>query len=178
MELQSHWENSPWDITRGDYLVEIPEFHLNIQSYLATIKTFLDLIVQLISSEGIVNAPIHGFHKDNEIAGGRLISTLKNNARKEKKGTALKLLKFIEEQKTAWIDQAINVRDLLVHPEKGMSQVMFRLAISNTNGKLIHQVLQPSLADMQFDQYAQITLMQIEYFSKNFLEIIRAPNTT
>jgi len=174
-ELCDQWEKAPWDVNKCDYLVEVPEFHLNIQAYLATIKVFLDLIVQLISSEGIVNTAIQGFHKKGEVIGGRILNILENNAKQEKSETAHKLLKFIDGQKNSWIDQAVNVRDLLVHPNEGMLQVMFRLEIGQRNGKLkLRQMLQPSLAGLQFDQYAQITLIQVEYFSKNFLEILKA----
>jgi hypothetical protein len=174
-ELQNQWDKLPWDVNKSDYLVEVPEFHLNIQAYLATIKIFLDLIVQLISSEGIVNTAVQGFHKKGEIIGGKLLNILENNAKQEKSDTARKLLKFIAEQKNVWVDQAVNVRGLLVHPDEGMHQVMFRLDIGYRNGKLkLQRVLQPSLAGMQFDQYAQITLMQVEYFSKNFLELLKA----
>jgi hypothetical protein len=174
-EIQDQWEKSPWDINKGDYLIEVPEYHLNIQAYLATIKIFLDLIVQLISSEGIVNATVDGFHRKGEVIGGKLLKILENNAKQEKSDAARKLIKFIIEQKNSWIDQAVNVRDLLVHPDEGMAQVMFRLEIVHKNEKLkLHRVWQPSLAGLQFDQYAQITLMQVEYFSKNILEIIQA----
>lgn len=174
-ELCDQWEKSHWDVTIGDYLVEVPEFHLNIQAYLATIKVFLDLIAQLISSEGIVNTAIQGFHKKGEVIGGRILNILENNAKQEKSETARKLLKFIDEQKNAWIDQAVTVRDLLVHPDEGMLQVMFRLEIEQRNGKLkLQQMVQPSLAGIPFDEYAQTTFMQVEHFSKNYLEILKA----
>ncbi len=80
----------------------------------------------------------------------------------------------MNEQKNVWIDKAITFRSLLVHPNKGMPEVTFKLAIGRENGKLeLRQVLQPSLSDLQFDQYAQITLLQVEYFSKKFIEILQ-----
>jgi hypothetical protein len=43
------------------------------------------------------------------------------------------------------------------------------------NGELkLERVIQPLFDELQFDQYAQITLMSVEHFSKNYLEIIKA----
>jgi hypothetical protein len=175
-DLKAQWDKSAWNISECDYFVEVPEFHLNIQAFLATIKVFLDLIVQLISSEGIVDTVIQGFHKKGEDIGGRLISILENNAKQGKTVTASKLLMLIGEQKTTWIDQAVGIRDLLVHPNQGMSQIMFRMEIRHKrNGELkLERVIQPLFSGLQLDQYAQITLMSVEGFSKNFLEIIKA----
>lgn len=54
-------------------------------------------------------------------------------------------------------------------------QVMFRLEIEQRNGKLnLRQIIQPSLAGIPFDEYAQTTYMQVEYFSKGFLAILKA----
>ena len=174
-ELHNQWEKSPWDVNKSDYLVEIPEFHLNIQAYLATIKALLDLTAQLISAEGIVNKTVHGFHKKGILVGGELLQILNTKAKPEKAETALKLFKLIDEQKTIWIDRAVDVRDLLVHPEEGLIQIMFKLEIGVSKGNLkLLQVLQPSLAGQQFDEYAQITFIQVVNFSKTFLRIIKA----
>lgn len=175
MELNNHWEKSPWDINKGDYLVEVPEFHLHIQAFLATIKTFLDLIVQLISTEGIVNKTVHGFHKKGKQVGGEVLQILETKAKPEKTYTARELFKLIDGQKTAWIDQAVNVRDIMVHPVEGIAQVMFRLEIGQKQGNLkLLKIIQPSLAGVQFDQYSHMTLMQIDNFSKRYVDIMKA----
>jgi hypothetical protein len=173
-ELYDQWKKSPWDISKGDYLVEIPEFHLNIVAYLATIKVLLDLTAQLISTEGIVDKTIHGFHKKGTQVGGELLQILSTKAKSEKADTASKLFKLIVDQKRIWIDQAVNVRDILVHPEKGLLQVMFRMKVGIIKGNLkLIQILQPTLAGQEFDQYAQMTFMQMENFSKTYLGIIK-----
>jgi hypothetical protein len=175
LKLQRQWEKAPWDIEKPYYLVEVPEFHLYVQAYLATIKTFLDLLVQLISTEGIVDKSIHGFHKKGNQIGGQLLHILKTRARTMKENTAHQLHRLIEEQKTVWIDQAVNIRDVLVHPEEGMSQVMFRLEIGLDNGNLkLLKILQPSVNGQPFDKYTQTTLQHIEHFSKRFLDIMKA----
>jgi hypothetical protein len=175
MELKNHWGKSPWDINRGDYLVEVPEFHLHVQSFLATIKTFLDLIVQLISTEGIVAKTVHGFHKKGKQVGGEVLQILETKARPEKSNTAGELFKLIDGQKTAWIDQAVNVRDILVHPVNGLAQVMFRLEIGQKKGELkLLKIIQPSLAGVQFDEYSHMTLMHIDNFSKSYVDIMKA----
>ncbi len=91
LDLKSQWEKASWNVDKFDYLVEIPEYYLNITAYLETLKTFLDLIVQLISTEGIVNPIIHGFHTKGKIIGGDLLHILENNAKKDKSDTAGKL---------------------------------------------------------------------------------------
>jgi hypothetical protein len=174
-ELHDQWEKSPWDVKKCDYLVEIPEFHLNIQAYLATIKALLDLTAQLISAKGIVNKTVHGFHKKGTRVGGELLQILNTKAKPEKADTASKLIKLIDEQKTIWIDRAVEVRDILIHPEEGLLQIMFRLEISVKKGELkLLKIKQPSLASQPFAEYAQITFMQVENFSKAFLKIIKA----
>jgi hypothetical protein len=80
--LNDEWNKSPWKISECDYIVELPEFHMNVQACLATIKVFLDLIVQLISTEGIVDTVIQGFHKKGDVIGGRVINALENHAKK------------------------------------------------------------------------------------------------
>ena len=174
--FNDEWNKSPWKISECDYIVELPEFHMNVQAYLATIKVFLNLIVQLISTEGIVDTVIQGFHKKGDVIGGRVINALENHAKKDKTVIASKLLKFLAEQKSTWIDKAVSIRDLLVHPNKGMTQVMFKMEIAHKrNGELkLERVIQPLFDELQFDQYAQITLMSVENFSKNYLEIIKA----
>ena len=62
-DLEKQWKAANWDIENCYYLAEMPETHLFIQVYLNSVKSFLDLIVQLISTEKIVYKKIHGFHK-------------------------------------------------------------------------------------------------------------------
>lgn len=127
-ELKNQWKTSRWPTEKCEYLAEVPEVHLFVQVFLNSIKSLLDLIVQLISSENIVYTKIHGFHKKRKDPGGKLLHTLKNKANSKKISDSL--FRLISEQKRKWIDDAVKARDLLVHPEKGLIQVMFQLALA------------------------------------------------
>ncbi len=172
-ELKNQWKTSKWPIDKCDYLAEAPEVHLFIQAYLNSIKTFLDLIVQLISTENIVYKKIHGFHKKNRDPGGNLLHTLKNKANDNKVADCL--LKLIVEQKDRWIDEAISARDSLVHPEKGLIQVMFQLEITPKNSGLeLKEIRKPSMGTTDFNQWADETFKNLNDFSELFISIIIA----
>lgn len=171
IELKNQWKTSKWPIDKCDYLAEAPEVHLFIQVYLNSIKTFLDLIVQLISTENIVYKKIHGFHKKNRDPGGNLLHTLKNKANNKK--VAHSLLKLIIEQKDRWIDDAINARDSLVHPEKGLIQVMFQLEIKPKNSEIeLTRIRKPSIGATDFNQWADETFKNLNAFSELFISMI------
>jgi hypothetical protein len=174
-ELQQHWAKAPWNVDGCCYFVEIPEFHLYAQMFLSTIKTFLDLLVQLVTTEGIVNKKVHGFHKKGSQIGGELLHCLDTKAYPEKRSTASQLKQLIEEQKGIWIDQSIELRDNLVHPEKGLPQVMFTLEIKQINGRLgLVRIVPPTVNGRGFSEYAQETMQHVHGFSELFLKILKA----
>ncbi|MFC1494758.1 hypothetical protein ACFL6W_05720, partial [Thermodesulfobacteriota bacterium] len=105
--LKMQWKTAKWDINAGYYLVDVPELHISIHSFLTSIKTFLDIFVQLISSEGIVSGGIHGFHKKGDIIGGNLLQILLNNSPKSKENSATLIHDLICENKKTWIDEAV-----------------------------------------------------------------------
>lgn len=171
IELKDQWKTSRWPIDKFNYLAEVPEVHLFMQVYLHSIKAFLDLIVQLISTENIVYKKIHGFHKKRKDPGGELLHTLKNKANIKK--TADSLLELIVKQKERWIDDAVNARDSLVHPEKGLIQVMFQLEIEAKNSEIeLTGIRKPSIGTTDFDQWAGETLKNLSAFSELFISII------
>lgn len=171
-ELKNQWKTSKWPIDKCKYLVEVPEVHLFVQIFLTSIKTFLDLIVQLISSENIVYTKIHGFHKKGKDPGGKLLHTLKDNA--NNKEIADSLFRLVSEQKRKWIDDAVKARDLLVHPEKGLKQVMFQLEIKLRNSELeLTAIKKPSIGTTDFNQWADEILGNLSNFSQSFIEITK-----
>jgi hypothetical protein len=171
IELKNQWKISRWPIDKCNYLVEVPEVHLFMQVYLNSIKTFLDLIVQLISTENIVYKKIHGFHKKRKDPGGALLHTLKNKANIKK--VADYLLELIVKQKERWIDDAINARDSLVHPEKGLIQVMFQLEIRPKNLEIeLTGISKPAIGETDFNQWADKTFKNLNAFSEMFISII------
>jgi hypothetical protein len=162
-----------WELSRGIYFVDVPQLHLAILSFLSSVKTFLDVLVQIIATEGIVSSEVHGFHKKGKSVGGQLLQMLNNNARAANKEKARLLHKLIVKHKSLWIDDAVNKRDLLIHPE-GISKIMFVLSLSENNGNLnLDEILKPSFDDISFDRYAHKTLSNVENFSRDVIECLR-----
>lgn len=170
-DLKNQRTTSKGAIDKCLFLVEVPEVHLFIQAYLNSIKTFLDLIVQLITTEKIVSKKIHGFHKKGKDPGGELLHTLKN--RVNNKQIADSLRELIVVQKKTWIDDAVNARDLWVHPGKGLIQIMFQLEMKAKNSEIeLTGIRKPSIGTTVFNQWADETLKNLNDFSKSFFLII------
>lgn len=173
-DLESQWNTAKWEINTCSYFVEIPDAHLSIQAFLGSIKIFLDIIVQLISAQGIVSQQIHGFHKKDDDVGGKLINALRKNAKKETQKIAVKLDDLITRHKAIWIDQAVKARDIFIHPEKGFSSVMFALDLQVDERKLrLVRVIKPSINEEEFDRYAEKTTGYVAEFSEQFLQLIK-----
>ncbi len=171
--LRFQWGKAKWELSKGNYFVDVPQLHLSIHSFLSLVKTFLDVIVQLIGTEGLVSVEIHGFHKRGNSVGGQLIQILNNNATKIDTDKALLLRELIVRHKTLWIDDAVNNRDLLIHPE-GFSKIMFILVLSEKNGNLnLDEILKPSFGGIQFDKYALNILSSVEAFSKEVIKCLK-----
>ena len=171
--LVSQWKMARWELSRGIYFVDVPQLHLSILSFLSSVKTFLDVFVQLIDAEGIVSSEVHGFHKKGKSVGGQLLQMLNNNARIANKEKARALHKLIVKHKSLWIDDAVNNRDLLIHPEE-FSKMMFVLALSEKNGNLsIDEILKPTFGNLTFDKYAHKTLSHVEISSGDVIECLR-----
>ena len=152
----------------------MPDLHIRIEAFFSGVKTLLDLLMQLLSTEKIVGGTVDGFHRDKEIYGGRVLNALRGNATKERKDVAAKLGALISEHKKAWIDQLILARDLLVHPKKGMHQLMFNLELAEKDGTLICiKAHPPEINSQPIHLYAQDTLNQVAAFSSSFLAAAR-----
>lgn len=66
----------------------------------------------------------------------------------------------------------ISARDQLIHPEKGMHQLMFTLELSESDGQLIlTKVHPPEIDSKPMQQFAQETLKKVTSFCENFLAI-------
>jgi hypothetical protein len=133
------------------------------------------VFVQLVLTEGIVCDEIHGFHKTGGNVGGRLLNMLSNNATKPKKDVAVLLHDLICENKKLWIDHIVDGRDAFVHPEKGLSKVMFALDLYEADGELVlGKILKPSFSNEEFDIYARKTVALVNEFSRKCIEYIKA----
>ena len=173
LELDRQWRTSKWPLKKTYYLVEIPEAHLAIQGFHISIKTFLDTITQLISTEGIVAKKIHGFHKKGPTIGGELLEILKR-PNPPKAPVASSIEKLLLEHKSTWIDQAVNVRDDLAHVKRGMTQVMFELSVKpEGEGLTLLKIRKPKVNNKNVNEYAKKVIEHIDNFSRQFLSILR-----
>ena len=162
-----------FDLQKLAFFAQQPDLHIRVEAFFSGVKTLLDLIVQLLSTEGIVAAAVDGFRRDQSGYVGRVLNALRNNAVKARKDAAAKLDALISEDKKAWIDQVIFARDQLIHPEKGMYQLMFTLELSERDGQLIlTKVHPPEIDSRPMQQFAQDTLKGVTTFSEKFLALL------
>ena len=69
--------------------------------------------------------------------------------------------------------RSINARDSLVHPEKGLLQVMFQLEIEPKNSGLeLTGIKKPSLGSTDFNLWANEILKNLNSFSELFISEI------
>jgi len=171
-ELQSQWKTAPWDLNKCSYFADIPGVHLYIHNLLSSVKTFLDLLVQLLTSEQVVAELIHGFHKRGDIIGGAVINVLENNARNSDK--ASQILSLIDEHRQLWIDTAILLRDNLTHPEQGFWKLGIGMELdSEAEGLVLRHVVTPSVDGECFDTFAERVVEQAGSFSEQFLQVLK-----
>lgn len=168
-EIQSQWKKVRFPLEKMEYFAEVPDFHIQIEGFFAASKTLLDLLVQLVSSEGIVNGRVHGFHNK----GQRVLNMLERNVVKGKEQIAGSLTSLIREAKSGWIDQLIDIRDILIHPGLGYGQIMFRLSFQQ-EGKEIGCIaaIPPAIKDLSIDQVAIDTVEHLSDFSHEFVKRI------
>lgn len=171
--IQDQWKRSKFDLNKVACFAQQPDLHIRIEAFFSGVKSLLDLIVQLLTTEKVVAAPIDGFHRDGDVYGGRVLKTLRNNGTKEKKELAAKVGAFISEHKEAWIDRVIAARDQLVHPAKGMHQLMFHLEFTEKNGALIFvRAHPPHIESTPIHKFANEVLNQTTGFCSGLLKML------
>ncbi len=135
-------------------------------------------MVQLLKTEKIVGCAVDGFHRDKEVYGGRVLNALRANAVKDKKDVAAKLEALISEHKGIWLDQLISARDHLVHPARGMQQLMFGMDFAERDGSLVCVKAHPPQIELKpIHSYAASTLSQLTRFSAEFVALTRGAMT-
>ena len=169
VELNDHWSGGKWSLEKCAHYPETPEVHFHIAGFLNTVKAILDLLAQLLKTENVVGAHIHGFHKEKNIAGGNVINALTENVVDGKNPIASQLMGLISSNKTAWIDELISIRDALTHPKKGFGQLMFELELQEIEGKLELITLRSPKID---GDYVKRRFDQLETFVSDFLSIL------
>jgi len=173
--LKRSWGSPDSSLIKAAFFAQVPELHATIKAFFAGLKGLLDLIVQLLSSEGVVNASLDGFHRKYKsgvpIYGASALNALMNNACSDKKETAINIYELIQSHKKDWIDNVIEARDFLIHPQKGTHQVMFEIKLKSTQNTLVYKnAVPPSVGSMSVDKYAKKQLKNIEKFAKSFLK--------
>ena len=64
--LLDQWNHTPFKIEKISCLAEVPEIHLSMLGFFSGIKSFLDLLVELLSTEQIIASNVHGFHEKGD----------------------------------------------------------------------------------------------------------------
>lgn len=168
--MQEQWQLARFDLSKLVFFGQQPDLHIRIEAFFSGAKTLLDLLMQLLSTERIVGVAIDGFHRDRDVYGGRVLNALRGNATKERKNVAAKLDALISEHKKIWIDQVILARDSLVHPQKGMHQLMFNLEFVEKDGALVCvKAHPPEINERPIHIFAQETLQRATILSSSFL---------
>ena len=136
--LREQWKQAPWDISQGVYFAQVPEVHLLIEAFFSGMKSLLDLLVQLLKTEGIVGAELDGFHRAGDIYGGKVLNALDRNSKAERKAkqrsaqgrssTSIRLagLTKLSGQETFWYT-----------PRKGAHQLMFEIRLACIDDNLV-----------------------------------------
>lgn len=175
--LQQQWAAAKFDLGKLVIYGQQPDFHMRIEAFFSGIKSLLDLLVQLLPSEKIVAGTVDGFHRAQNVYGGRVLNALRNNAPNNHKDLATKIATLISVHKASWIDQAISARDRLIHPKEGMHQLMFRLDFVEQEGKLVCRKVNPPEIDLvPINKYAKRVLKQATGFATDFLAQVQGKN--
>lgn len=173
--LRDNWAMAKFPVEALDYYAEHPGLHVHIEAFLSSVKSLLDLSIQLLSSERIVGAAIQGFHHTTGSGpGGRVLETLRKNVRKERRELATRIDALLVAHKARWIDEAVGARDSLVHPKKGMMQFMFHLVCTESEGEFVcTQVHPPRVGSLPIDRYASQTFEHARTFVADLISLLR-----
>lgn len=172
--IRKQWAVAEFDVQSVVIFGEVPDLHMRIEAFFSGVKTLLDLLVQLLSSERVVNVAVHGFHREKTIYGGALLNTLVRNASGAKKAVAKNMIALLGAHKAEWIDQAIGARDRLIHPGEGTFQLMFQLGFIERNRELLCTgVSPPAVGSETIDRYSEWVLGHAETFASEFLTLLK-----
>ncbi len=172
--IQQQWSTEKLDLEKLIIYGQHPDLHIHIEAFFSGIKSLLDLLVQVLSTEKIVRIKLRGFQRVRDNYGGTVLNALENNTPNIKKEVAARIHSLISEHKGKWIDKTIFARDQLIHPEKGMHQLMFHLVFSEKDGKLVCQEINaPTIESESIDEYAQRVLEFVQTFTSNFIKLVK-----
>ena len=172
--LQEQWAAAKFNLGKMVLLGEQPDLHMRIKAFFSGVKSLLDLMVQLLSSEKIVRGSIHGFHSVKNVYGGSVLNALQRKVPEDRKELVGKIEALINEHKAEWIDQVISARDQLVHPRQGMHQLMFQFECAEKDGKLVCvQINPPAIGAIPIDRDVQQTFDHARTFASAFIALLQ-----
>lgn len=172
--LKRQWGDPTRSLPKTICYAQVPELHVLIEAFFSGIKSLLDLIVQLLSTEKIVGTAVNGFHRAGPIYGGRVLNALGGNSCAGNKEIADRLKELVADHKQRWIDEVISSRDLLIHPTKGAHQLMFELRLAIRDGLLVYEdAVPPSVGDQTVDRYSAAQLENTKHFAQAFIAALR-----
>ncbi|MFZ1058828.1 MAG: hypothetical protein WAP47_06520 [Candidatus Rokuibacteriota bacterium] len=172
--FKQQWRTASFDLTKIIVYGQVPDLHMRIEAFFGGVKTLLDLLAQLLSSEQIVAAVVDGFHRAQDTYGGKVLNALDHNALGNRKDAAAKVRALIVDHKALWIDEAIRARDHLVHPEKGMHQLMFQLDFLAQGDTVVCERINPPIIGAEaIDHYARGVLTHAHSFSSDLLRLLQ-----
>lgn len=86
--IRQQWHVQKFDLQKVVIFGQLPDLHLRIEAFFSGVKILLDLLAQLLSSEKVVVGVIDGFHRAQNIYGGKVLNALANNASSSRKQIA------------------------------------------------------------------------------------------
>lgn len=177
-DLNDQWRRAKFPLNDMVFFAQHADLHIRIEAFFSGAKSLLDLVVQVLCTEGIIGVSMDGFHRSGPkcepVYGGRVLSALGNNAVAGRGDVAESARQLILEHKNRWIDQTIAARDLLVHPDRGMHQLMFNLELVDHDGTLVCQGINPPhIGDVPIHEYAEQTFACATEFSTAFLALVQ-----
>ena len=101
--IQQQWAKQKFDLRKVTIYGQYPDLHIRIEAFFSAAKSLLDLLVQVLSTEKIVNIKLDGFHRVKDNYGGTVLHALENNASGAKKEVAAKIHTLIAEDKKNWM---------------------------------------------------------------------------
>jgi hypothetical protein len=90
-----------------------PNIRSNFESLLMASKSLLDVLCKYLL--GLIGPKIDGFHKKDNVVGGKVLRVLQRNVPQQHMAIASDLIQLIEEHKILWIDDLVKMRDVVSH---------------------------------------------------------------
>lgn len=172
LDIKKQYQSSPFNLDQTEIFFETPILHALIEAAFSGIKTTLDIIMELLSTEEVVSSHVRGFHEK----GKKVINQLKNNCKANKADLSKEIIALIEHHKNDWMTNAIEYRNLFIHPSKNFIKIMFRGKFQEVdNGTNIEckKILIPKFKGQEIYDYLSMLNQKLTEFLKSFLTMLK-----